>query len=159
MFSEARMNAAKYNDKLSSREGAAELLGLSVSSVADTELGLHKVMPVDKAVMMAEVYNAPQLLNYYCLNECPIGCRHEISDKDEPIELIVLKMMELLNPDWIRSKQETLIRIAKDGKVDKTEMAAFYDVIHELGLISRFVSELKILADTKGWEVEDDEDA
>ena len=34
-----RKEAAKYNDKLGSREGAAELLGISVSSLADYELG------------------------------------------------------------------------------------------------------------------------
>lgn len=34
-----RKEAAKHNDKLGSREGAAELLGISVSSLADYELG------------------------------------------------------------------------------------------------------------------------
>ena len=47
---EARMEAAKYDGRLSSREGAAELLGMSVSALADAELGLYKVMPADKAV-------------------------------------------------------------------------------------------------------------
>ncbi len=32
---EARKKAAKYDDRLFSREGAAERLGMSVSSVAD----------------------------------------------------------------------------------------------------------------------------
>ncbi len=54
---EARMKAAKYNSKLYSREGAAECLGMSPSSVADAELGLTKFMPVDKAVLMADCYN------------------------------------------------------------------------------------------------------
>lgn len=66
----ARMNAATYDGRLSSREGAAELLGMSVSAVSDAELGLSKCMPVDKAVLMADRYNAPYLLNHYCLNEC-----------------------------------------------------------------------------------------
>ena len=43
-----RKEAAKYNDRLNSREGAAELLGVSVSSLADYELGITKVIPVDK---------------------------------------------------------------------------------------------------------------
>ena len=30
---------------------------------------------------MADRYNAPQLLNYYCLHECPIGARQSLSDK------------------------------------------------------------------------------
>lgn len=47
---EARKKAAEYDDRLYSREGAAERLGMSVSAVADAELGLSKCMPVDKAV-------------------------------------------------------------------------------------------------------------
>ena len=62
---EARIHASKYDDRLASREGAAELLGMSPSSVADAELGLSKCMPVEKAVIMADRYNAPHLLNYY----------------------------------------------------------------------------------------------
>ena len=39
---EARKRAAEYDDRLSSREGAAESLGMSVSALADAELGLTK---------------------------------------------------------------------------------------------------------------------
>lgn len=60
-----RKEAAKYNDKLGSREGAAELLGISVSSLADYELGNTKVIPVDKVVLMADIYNAPELMAWY----------------------------------------------------------------------------------------------
>lgn len=43
----ARKKAAMYNERLYSREGAAELLGISVSTLADYELGNTKVVPVD----------------------------------------------------------------------------------------------------------------
>ena len=68
-----RKEAAKYNDRLNSREGAAELLGVSVSSLADYELGITKVIPVDKVVLMAELYGSPELKAWYCAEECPIG--------------------------------------------------------------------------------------
>ena len=55
----ARKRAAMYNERLYSREGAAELLGISVSTLADYELGNTKVVPVDKVVLMADLYNAP----------------------------------------------------------------------------------------------------
>lgn len=47
---QARKKAAEYDDRLCSRESAAEQLGMSVSSLADAELGNTKFMPVDKAV-------------------------------------------------------------------------------------------------------------
>lgn len=68
----ARKRAAMYNERLYSREGAAELLGISVSTLADYELGNTKVVPVDKVVLMADLYNAPELKTGYCKHECPI---------------------------------------------------------------------------------------
>lgn len=52
MYFQARKKAATYNERLWSREGAAELLGISVSTLADYELGNTKVVPVDKVVLM-----------------------------------------------------------------------------------------------------------
>lgn len=43
MYFQARKKAATYNERLWSREGAAELLGISVSTLADYELGNTKV--------------------------------------------------------------------------------------------------------------------
>lgn len=40
---EARKQASKYDDRLSSREGAAEQLGMSVSALAEAELGIEDV--------------------------------------------------------------------------------------------------------------------
>lgn len=57
VYFRARKEAAIYNERLFSREGAAELLGISVSTLADYELGNTKVVPVDKVVLMAEQNN------------------------------------------------------------------------------------------------------
>ncbi len=60
VYFKARKNAVVYNEKLYSREGAAELLGISVSTLADYELGNTKVVPVDKVILMAEMCNDSQ---------------------------------------------------------------------------------------------------
>lgn len=60
VYFKARKKAAIYNERLYSREGAAELLGVSVSTLADYELGNTKVVPVDKVVLMAEMCNNSQ---------------------------------------------------------------------------------------------------
>lgn len=60
MYFKARKKAAVYNERLYSREGAAELLGISVSTLADYELGNTKVVPVDKVVLMSEMCNDSQ---------------------------------------------------------------------------------------------------
>ena len=56
-----RKKAASYNEKLNSRESAAELLGISPSTLANHELGITKSVPVDTVVMMADLYHAPEL--------------------------------------------------------------------------------------------------
>lgn len=47
IYCRCRKEAAKYNDKLNSRDGAAELLGISASTLADYELGITKIIPAD----------------------------------------------------------------------------------------------------------------
>lgn len=107
---EARMEAAKWNDKLLSRAGAAEALNMSEDAVKDTELGLNKCMPVDKAVLMADLYRKPELRNYYCLHECPIGRTLAISDEAPGLERVTVKVSgKLFRYDFDRSVVEYII--------------------------------------------------
>jgi len=57
VYFQARKKAAIYNERLFSRESAAELLGISSSTLAGYELDRTKVVPVDKVVLMAEMCN------------------------------------------------------------------------------------------------------
>ena len=74
-YYESRKNAAEHDERLTSREAAGELLGVSWSSLADYERGLTKV-PVDVVCRMADLHKDPSLLNWYCCKECPI-CRND----------------------------------------------------------------------------------
>lgn len=141
---EARKNAAKYDERLYSREGAAEMLGMSVSSVADAELGTAKCMPVDKAVLMADLYKAPQLLNYYCLNECPIGCRLSISDQVQNIDRVTVKLLKNLKVKDLEEIKDSLIDIAEDGVISDEEKPEISKILSYLETLSKTISELKI---------------
>ena len=141
----ARMEAAKYDDRLLSREGAAERLGMSVSAVSDAELGLSKCMPVDKAVLMADLYKAPHLLNWYCLNECPIGCRLPLSDEVLGIDRVTVKMLKNLRVDDIKDVKEKLIDIAADGVISDDEKPDFREVLGYLDELARTICELKTI--------------
>lgn len=142
---EARKKAAEYDDRLKSREGAAERLGMSVSSVADAELGLTKCMPVDKAVLMADLYNAPQLLNWYCKNECPIGCRQPISDAVLGIERVTLKLLKSLKVDQLSEIKDKLVDIAEDGLISDDEKRDMREILDYLDNLSLVISELRTL--------------
>ena len=68
---QARMEAAKWNDKLSSREGAAEVTGLDRTRIAYMELGTVTPYP-EEILILADAYNAPELMNYFCSHLCSL---------------------------------------------------------------------------------------
>ena len=144
---QARKKAAEYDDRLCSRESAAEQLGMSVSSLADAELGNTKFMPVDKAVLMADRYNAPWLLNHYCLNECPIGCRHSLSDEVVGIDRVTVKLLKSLKTEQLGEVKDTLLDIAADGKITEDEKPALQEVLTYLDDLAKTVSELKTIGE------------
>lgn len=115
IYFRCRKDAATYNDKLSSREGAAELLGISSSSLADYELGITKVVPVDKVVLMADLYNAPEIKTNYCCTECPIGKGEPIATEISSVERITLKLLKSFDEKKIDEMKDQLINIAEDG--------------------------------------------
>lgn len=129
IYFRCRKEAAKYNDKLNSRESASELLGVSVSSLADYELGNTKVVPVDKVVLMADLYNAPQLLNGYCARECPIGCRKDIATEIQPIERTTVGLLDLLQNEKISRYMSALTSIAVDGQVSEDEKSKMTEIV------------------------------
>lgn len=116
MYFQARKKAATYNERLWSREGAAELLGISVSTLADYELGNTKVVPVDKVVLMADLYNAPELITGYCMRECPVHGFLPLATEEKSLEGIALRLLQNFNEDSLKNMRDSLIEITADGK-------------------------------------------
>lgn len=144
IYCQCRKQAAQKNGKLNSREGAAELLGLSVSSLADYELGVTKVVPVDKVALMAALYEAPELCNYYCKNVCPLGDSVPKAEVNG-LERITLKALVALNK--MEGIQEELLSIGEDGVVDDEEREDMLRIIDRLNEISNVATSLKIWAE------------
>lgn len=140
---EARKQASMYDDKLKSREGAAEQLGMSVSSLAEAELGMTKCMPADKAVLMADRYNAPHLLNYYCLHECPIGRQRSLSDEVVELDRVTLKLLKRLRVDQLEEIKRKLIDIAEDGVISEEEKPDMAQIMEYLDELAKTISEIQ----------------
>lgn len=151
IYFRCRKEAAMYNDKLNSRESTSELLGVSVSSLADYELGNTKVVPVDKVVLMADLYNAPQLLNCYCATECPIGCRRETATDVKSIEQTTIGLIDLTQGGKLEAYMRELAHIAVDGKVNDCERETMNQIIEYLNRLRVLVEELTLFYEkTKG---------
>ena len=145
---ECRKRAAKYNDKLSSREGAAELLNCSVSSLTDYELGITKVIPVDKVVLMSDLYNAPELKAWYCSNECPIGKSFPMPSAElSTIERTTMKLLKQLKIEDVQKVKETLIDITEDGVITEDEKVDLAGILEYLDKLIKAAGELRLLGE------------
>ena len=147
VYFRARKNAALYNEKLFSREGAAELLGISTSTLADYELGITKFVPVDKVVLMADLYNCPELTTGYCKNECPIGKHIPLATSVSGIEGIALRILKGMDSEEVKNIQKSLIDIASDGVITEEEKPVLKEIIQKLEEMALAISELKLVGE------------
>lgn len=142
-----RKAAAVYNEKLNSRESAAEMLGISPSTLANHELGITKTVPVDTVVMMADLYRSPELKNLYCKNECPIGRRLPVATEVKSLEGITVRLLNSLDEDSIRDMKKRMLDIAADGRIEEDEQEEFSEIMGNLDSLAKAISELRMLAE------------
>lgn len=147
VYFKARKEAAMYNPKLYSREGAAEMLGVSVSTLADYELGNTKVVPVDKVMLMADLYNCPELRNGYCKYECPIGKSLPVATEIKSLEGIALRLLRTFNVNAIVSMKENLIDITADGMISDEEYSSLSVIREQLRDLQTVISEFQLATD------------
>ena len=141
-----REKAAKYNDLLNSRERAAELLGISTSTLANHELGVTKNIPPDTVVMMSDLYKTPER-SYYCKHECPIGRNLPLAIQVSGLQNITIKILNSLDEDAVRTMKKQLLSIAEDGEVTADEQEEFDGIVQRFEILATAISELRMLAE------------
>ncbi len=125
-----------------SREKASELLE-SIPSERIEKIENEKTLAhPDEILAMANGYKSPNLCNYYCANECPIGKQYVPEIKIKDLSQIVLEMLASLNS--MHRKQERLIEITADGVIDNDEIKEFVQIQEELERISITVETLQL---------------
>ena len=144
VYFQARKKAAIYNERLYSREGAAELLGISVSTLADNELGNTKVVTVDKVVLMADLYCAPELIAGYCMRECPVHGFLPLATEEKSIQGIALRLLKGFNEDELKTMKVDLIEITEDGIISQEEIPKLKEILKKLEGMAEVISEMKI---------------
>ncbi|MCI8692583.1 MAG: helix-turn-helix domain-containing protein [Lachnospiraceae bacterium] len=147
VYFKARKRAAAYNERLYSREGASELLGISVSTLADYELGNTKVVPVDKVVLMADLYNAPELVTGYCMGECPVHGFLPLATEEKSIQGIALRLLKGFNEDELKRIRRDLIDITEDGIINDDEVPKLRVILENLDKMAETISEMKIIGE------------
>lgn len=129
------------------REKASELLEfISADRIEKIESDKSLIRP-EEILQMVKVYKKPDLANYYCTHECPIGIKylHPVEYKD--LSQITLEMLATLNS--LEKQKNRLIEITVDGKISEDEIADFEAIKKQLNEMSKTITSLSIWVESK----------
>ena len=123
-----------------SREAASEMIGISASTLKGIENGTSFPGP-DVVYAMSKAYREPELCNYYCSMECPIGMKyvHKVQTKD--LTKITLETIDAMNS--VNEKIKHFVSITKDGEVSEDELREFISMQIDLERVSKSVLALQ----------------
>jgi transcriptional regulator with XRE-family HTH domain len=124
------------------REKAGDLIpGFSPERIEKIENGRTQIQPED-ALLLAQYYRAPALLNYYCCNECPIGEAHAVRAESKELTQIAVETLNAVNQ--MNRIKDRLLEIAEDGQVRTDEYEDFMRIKGVLDRIAQSVSNLQL---------------
>ena len=129
---------------LTREKASEEMVGVSASRIEKIEY--DKVVPhPDEVLAMAKCYKNPNLCNYYCSHECPIGQEYvpEVSFKE--LSQITLEMLASLNA--LEKEKNRLIEITVDGVISDDELKDFKVIQDKLAQISMAIDSLQLWVD------------
>ena len=139
MFCQARYEAAKSNERLSSREGAAEEIGIDRTRLARIELG-STIPYQEEVLLMADCYKAPELKGNYCREMCPLG-KNMPKIENAGLDRISLRMLSSLKK--INEAKESLLDITADGIISEEEKPELKKIIQTLDEVNEITQNLK----------------
>ena len=142
----ARKAAAESDSRLKSRERASELLNISPDTLYNIESGRTKTISAENIAAMADVYNAPELITEYCVNECPIHGFLPLATKERGIQGIVLRLIVRFSDQELKGLKDLMVEVAEDGEISEDEIPKMQEIVSRLERIAETISEMKITA-------------
>lgn len=140
VFYKARCEVAKHNDALSSREGAADIMSIDRGRLYRIESGITNPYP-EEIRLMADLYNAPELENYYCTNICPHGGEIPKADLAD-LDRISIRALSTFRK--IGETKELLLDITEDGVISEDEKGDLNKVLENLEELEQIAQSLKL---------------
>lgn len=140
VFYIARCEAATHNEQLSSREGAADIMSIDRGRLYRIESGIANPYP-EEIHLMADLYNAPELRNYFCKTICPLG---EDIPKAEMVDLDRITVKTLSAVRKLGETKELLLDITEDGVIDESEKKDMEKVLRNLEELEQIAQNMKL---------------
>ena len=124
------------------REKASEAMGC-ISDDRIEKIESEKSLPhPDEILLMSECYKKPELCNYFCSHECPIGQKYVPEVRSKELSQIVLEILAHLNA--MEEERKRLIEISVDGRIADDEKEDFQKIQEKLEEVSRTVDSLRL---------------
>lgn len=137
---QARCTASTHNDQLKSRESTADLMMIDRGRLYRIESGVTDPYP-EEVLLMSDLYNAPELKNYYCREMCPLG---KDVPKVEDADLDRISLRALSSFRKITEVKESLLDIVEDGVISEDERPAMDKIIATLDELNEINQNLKV---------------
>ncbi|MBQ9685033.1 MAG: helix-turn-helix transcriptional regulator [Oscillospiraceae bacterium] len=112
------------------QEKAAELLGVSVRTVANWEAGIY-VPPDDAVAMMCDVYPAPTLAVEHLRASTALAAGLIPEVTQLPLAQAVAQLLYRMREFELRHRADDLLWISSNGRVDEGEESVRWAAINE----------------------------
>lgn len=144
IYYKARISAIDKNKFFSNREDTALFTSINKTKLFNIESGKTDADP-EEVIKMAEVYDAPYLINHYCNNICPIGkkfgCSFNLESDSDMYKASIMLMGSLSQAN---NAKDILLKILEDGQITDDEIEVADQAITTLTKLMKDVVNLKI---------------
>ena len=124
------------------REAAGEaLVFLSPERIEKIESGRSAPHP-DEVLAMERCYRNPELSNWFCTHECPIGMKYEQEVKLKSLAQVTVETLAALHA--MEQEKDRLVEISVDGRVNDFERKDFDRILEKLKSIDRAIRSMQI---------------
>ena len=132
-----------------SREAAEEILAfVSADRIEKIESGKSAPHP-DEVLAMEQGYQNPELSNYYCTHECPIGMKYVQKAELKELPQLTVELLSALHA--MELERDQLIDISVDGRVNSFERKKFDVILQKLSALDRAIRGMRIWIEHALW--------
>ncbi len=125
-----------------SREAAESIMTfVSADRIERIESGRSAPHP-DEVMQMERGYKNPELSNYYCTHECPIGMKYVEQAELKELPQLTVELLSALHA--MEEERDRLIDISVDGRVNSTERKQFNVILNKLTVLDRAIRGMRI---------------
>ena len=126
---------------LTREEASDALVFLSPERIEKIESGKSAPHP-DEVLAMERAYRNPELSNWFCTHECPIGMKYEQEVELKSLAQVTVETLAALHA--MEQEKDRMIGISVDGRVGGDERADFERILGKLSALDRAIRSLRL---------------